>query len=230
MNKLILFFIGVFLLVAGCSSSVLVEDFQAGFEEQKSIYDIEYNTGERTPIQLANLSVTKEIIDQYPELGDKRVGLGLTNRILENFEETGFFRYTEEKEDILNQMIDKWELSDAGLATEGTEINTGTLVLPKYFVYAELYEFSVSTEEVVDKFNTITRNTTRVGFQIRLVSVENGEYIIASGLGESTQTGLGFLTNPDMNFDQSTVGMSTQKALETATVTLIRRAQRRGWL
>ena len=230
MNKLVLFFIGVFLLIAGCSSSVLVEDFQAGFEEQKSIYDIEYNTGERTPIQLANLSVTKEIIDQYPELGDKRVGLGLTNRILENFEETGFFRYTEEKEDILNQMIDKWELSDAGLATEGTEIKTGTLVLPKYFVYAELYEFSVSTEEVVDKFNTITRNTTRVGFQIRLVSVENGEYIIASGLGESTQTGLGFLTNPEMNFDQSTVGMSTQKSLETATVTLIRRAQRRGWL
>ena len=230
MNKLILFFIGGFLLVAGCSSSVLVEDFQAGFEEQKSIYDIEYNTGERTPIQLANLSVTKEIIDQYPELGDKRVGLGLTNRILENFEETGFFRYTEEKEDILNQMIDKWELSDAGLATEGTEINTGTLVLPKYFVYAELYEFSVSTEEVVDKFNTITRNTTRVGFQIRLVSVENGEYIIASGLGESTQTGLGFLANPEMNFDQSTVGMSTQKSLETATVNLIRRAQRRGWL
>jgi len=33
-----------------------------------------------------------------------------------------------------------------------------------------------------------------------------------------------------MNFDQSTVGMSTQKALETATVNLIRRAQRRGWL
>ena len=230
MNKLILLFISIFIILTGCSSSVLVEDFQAGFEEQKSIYDIEYNTGDRTPIQLANLSVTKDIIDQYPELGDKRVGLGLTNRILENFEETGFFRYTEEKEDILNQMIDKWELSDAGLATEGTEINSGTLVLPKYFVYAELYEFSVSTEEVVDKFNTITRNSTRVGFQIRLVSVENGEYIIASGLGESTQTGLCFLANPEMNFDQSTVGISTQKSLETATVNLIRRAQKRGWL
>lgn len=230
MNKVILFFTGVFLLITGCSSSVLVEDFQAGYEEQKSIYDVEYNTGERTPIQLANLSVTKEIIQQYPELGDKRVGLGLTNRILENFEETGFFRYTEEKDEILNQMIDKWELSDAGLATEDTGLKTGTLVLPKYFVYAELYEFSVSTEEVVDKFNTMTQNTTRVGFQIRLVSVENGEFVIASGLGESTQTGLGFFANPEMNFDQSTVGMSTQKALETATVNLIRRAQRRGWL
>ena len=63
-----------------------------------------------------------------------------------------------------------------------------------------------------------------------MVSVENGEYLIASGLGSTTQTGLGFLANPDMNFDQSTVGMSTQKALETATVTLIQRAKRRGWL
>ena len=230
MNKFVLFFTGVFLLITGCSSSVLVEDFQAGYEEQKSIYDVEYNTGERTPIQLANLSVTKEIIQQYPELGDKRVGLGLTNPIIENFEEMAIFGYKEEKDGIVNHIIDKGELSDAGLATEDTGLETGTLVLPKYFVYAELYEFSVSTEEIVDKFNTMTQNTTRVGFQIRLVSVENGEFIIASGLGESTQTGLGFLANPDMNFDQSTVGMSTQKALETATVNLIRRAQRRGWL
>ena len=228
MKKLL--FLTFALLVSTCASSVVVEDFQAGYEEQKSIYDVEYNTGERTPIQLANLSVTKEIIQQYPELGDKRVGLGLTNRILENFEETGFFRYTEEKDDILNQMIDKWELSDAGLAAEGTELNTGTLVLPEFFVYAEIYEFSVETEEVVDKFNTIIQNTTRIGFQIRLVSVENGEYLIASGLGEATQTGAGFLANPDMNFAQSTVGIATQRSLETATVNLIRRAQRRGFL
>jgi hypothetical protein len=137
-------------------------------------------------------------------------------------------------------MIDKWELSDAGLAADGSELKTGSIVLPKYFVYAELYEFSVSTEEFVENFNTRIQTSTRVGFQIRMVSVENGEYLIASGLGSTTQTGLGFLAttqtglgflaNPDMNFDQSTVGMSTQKALETATVTLIQRAKRRGWL
>ena len=135
-----------------------------------------------------------------------------------------------EQTDILNQMIDKWELSDAGLAADGSELKTGSIVLPKYFVYAELYEFSVSTEEFVENFNTRIQTSTRVGFQIRMVSVENGEYLIASGLGSTTQTGLGFLANPDMNFDQSTVGMSTQKALETATVTLIQRAKRRGWL
>ena len=225
-----LFLLSLAFLVSSCASNVTVENYEADFESQKSIYDVEYNTGERTPIQLANLSVTGDIIKQYPELGDKRVGLGLTNRILENFEETGFFRYTEEKDEIINSMIDKWELSDAGLGTENTELKTGSIVLPKYFVYAELYEFSVEKEEQVDRFNTSIQNTTRVGFQIRLVSVENGEYIIASGLGEATQKGEGFLANPDMDFAQSTVGISTQKALETATVNLIKRAQRRGWL
>lgn len=225
-----LFILPIAFLLSSCASTVTVENFEADYESQKSIYDVEYNTGERTPIQLANLSVTKEVLDTYPGLADKRVGLGLTNRILENFEETGFFRYTEEKEEILNSMIDKWELSDAGLAAGGTEIKTGTLVLPKYFVYAELYEFSVEREEAVDKLSTFIQNTTRVGFQIRLVSVENGEYIVASGLGEATQKGEGFLANPEMEFAESTVGIATQKSLETATVNLIKRAQRRGWL
>ena len=229
MKKLLLL-LSLAFLVSSCASNVTVENYEAGYEESKSIYDVEYNTGERTPIQLANLSVTGDIIKQYPELGDKRVGLGLTNRILENFEETGFFRYTEEKDEIINSMIDKWELSDAGLGAENTELKTGSIVLPKYFVYAELYEFSTVNEEQVERLNTSIVNTTRVGFQIRLVSVENGEYIVASGLGEATQKGEGFLANPEMNFAQSTVGIATQKSLETATVNLIRRAQRRGWL
>jgi hypothetical protein len=228
MKKLLL--LSLAFLVSSCASNVTVENYEAGYEESKSIYDVEYNTGERTPIQLANLSVTGDIIKQYPELGDKRVGLGLTNRILENFEETGFFRYTEEKDEIINSMIDKWELSDAGLGAENTELKTGSIVLPKYFVYAELYDFSVTREEQVERLNTSIVNTTRVGFQIRLVSVENGEYIVASGLGEATQKGEGFLANPEMDFAQSTVGIATQKSLETATVNLIRRAERRGWL
>jgi hypothetical protein len=149
---------------------------------------------------------------------------------LENFEETGYFRYTEEKEEILNKMLDQWDLSDAGIASKGTELKTGTLVLAKYFVYAELYEFSTSTEESVSGAKSDISNTTIVGFQIRLVSVENGEYIIASGLGRATQRGQGFFANPNMKFDESTVGIATQKALETATVNIINRAKRRGWL
>jgi len=219
-----------FIILSGCASSVTVEKYVTESEAQKSIYDIDYNTGERTPIQVMNISVTKDIVNQYPGLADKRVGLGLTNRILENFEETGYFKYTEEKEEILNKMLDQWDLSDAGIGVAGTELQTGQLVLPKYFVYAELYEFSTSTEEVVERAKSEITNSTIVGFQIRLVSVENGEYIIASGLGNAKQVGQGFFANPNMNFDESTVGIATQKSLETATVNLISRAKRRGWL
>ncbi len=218
------------VILTSCAASVKVETFQAEYERTQSVYDLEYNTGERTPIMVMNISVTGDIIRQYPDLGDKRVGLGLTNRILENFEETGYFRYTEEKEEILNKMLDQWDFSDAGIGAEGTGVQTGQLILPEYFVYAELYEFSTSTQEAVRGARSEIENTTIVGFQIRMVSVENGEFLIASGQGTSTQRGEGFFANPNMQFDQSTVGISTQRALETATVNLIRRAQRRGWL
>lgn len=223
-------FLLTLLFLVGCASSVKVETHQADFEKSKSINDLNYHTGAKTPIMVMNISVTGDILKQYPGLADKRVGLGLTNRILENFEETGFFRYTEEKEEILAKMLDQWDFSDAGIGAEGTGVQTGQLVLPKYFVYAELYEFSTSTQESVLRGRSEVENTTIVGFQIRLVSVENGEFLIASGQGRSTQKGEGFFTNPNMQFDQSTVGISTQRALETATVNLINRAQRRGWL
>lgn len=219
-----------FIFLTGCASSVKVESHQADFERSRSINDLEYYTGEKTPIMVMNISVTGDIVKQYPGLADKRVGLGLTNRILENFEETGYFRYTEEKDEILNKMLDQWDFSDAGIGAEGTGVETGQLILPEYFVYAELYEFSTSTEETIVRGRSEIENTTIVGFQIRLVSVSTGEFIIASGQGRATQRGEGFFANPNMQFDQSTVGISTQRALETATVNLINRAKRRNWL
>jgi hypothetical protein len=228
MKKLLLILSIIFL--AGCASSVKVESHQADFERSRSINDLDYHTGEKTPIMVMNISVTGDIVRQYPGLADKRVGLGLTNRILENFEETGYFRYTEEKDEILNKMLDQWDFSDAGIGAEGTGVQTGSLILPTYFVYAELYEFSTSTEESIVRGRSEIENTTIVGFQIRLVSVATGEFIIASGQGRATQRGEGFFANPNMQFDQSTVGIATQKALETATVNLINRSKRRGWL
>jgi uncharacterized protein YceK len=48
MKKLTLLLIGMIFL-GGCSSSVLVEDFQADYEKQQSIYDIEYRRKRRYP-------------------------------------------------------------------------------------------------------------------------------------------------------------------------------------
>ena len=99
--------IGVLLVVGGllfvgtmatsCKSSVGVQQYQADFEKAEPLNTIPPYTGERQIVQLSKLNVNKELWDMFPELRDKRVGMGVSNRIIENFETTGRFKYAEEK-------------------------------------------------------------------------------------------------------------------------------------
>jgi hypothetical protein len=57
--------------------------------------------------------------------------------------------------------------------------------------------------------------TTRLGLQVRFVDAESGQIRVGSGMGEATQYGQSFLKSLEMKFAQSTVGISTRKALET---------------
>ena len=50
----------------------------------------------------------------YPELKDKRVGLGLTNIVLEYLEYTNRFVFTEDKLEIKEKMIAQFKASDKG--------------------------------------------------------------------------------------------------------------------
>ncbi len=67
------------------------------------------------------------------------------------------------------------------------------------------------------------RNTTIIGLQIRLVNVETGGYIPASGTGEATTTAESVWVTADVPFDQTTVGIASQKAVEAAIRNLIKR-------
>ena len=231
--------IGVLLVVGGllfvgtmatsCKSSVGVQQYQADFEKAEPLNTIPAYTGERQIIQLSKLNVNKELWDMFPELRDKRVGMGVSNRIIENFETTGRFKYAEEKEAIQNQMLDAWETELNGLSNGETKLKMEGIAVPKYVVYAEIYDFSVSYAETYDKGKVNKSNTTIIGIQIRMVNVDNGQYIVASGQGTSTQVGEGFFKNPQMGFDGSTVGVATQRALEVATVNLVKRMEQYGW-
>ena len=231
--------IGVLLVVGGllfvgtmatsCKSSVGVQQYQADFEKAEPLNTIPAYTGEKQIIQLSKLNVNKELWDMFPELRDKRVGMGVSNRIIENFETTGRFKYAEEKEAIQNQMLDAWETELNGLSNGETKLKMEGIAVPKYVVYAEIYDFSVSYAETYDKGKLNKSNTTIIGIQIRMVNVDNGQYIVASGQGTSTQVGEGFFKNPQMGFDGSTVGVATQRALEVATVNLVKRMEQYGW-
>jgi hypothetical protein len=229
-----LLFVAISLLFVGgmatsCKSSVGVVQYQADFEKAEELNTLPIYTGERQIIQLSKLNVNKELWEMFPELRDKRVGLGVSNRIIENFEQTGRFSYAEEKEAIQNQMLDAWETELNGLGDGQTELKMEGIALPKYIVYAEIYDFAVSYAETYNKGKLNKSNTTIIGIQIRMVNVDNGQYIVASGQGTSTQVGEGFFKNPQMGFDGSTVGISTQRALEVATVNLVKRMEAYGW-
>jgi hypothetical protein len=159
----------------------------------------------------------------YPELKDKRVGLGVTNIVIEFLEMTGRFVFTEDKKEIKERMINQFKASDKGF-TENKVDGRGKIKLAKYFVYIEIYDFSVSEDEVL-KVNgkATTTQTTRLGMQVKFVDAESGEVIVGSGLGEASTVKMSSILDDvtDVKFNQSTIGISTKKALETASSRVI---------
>ena len=233
MKHILSLFITMFLL--GCATSSVeaqsgktkVQSKIASYEAEKTLDDIKWFDGEPEGIQLIQISINENILNAYPELRDKRVGFGMTNRIIEVLEEAGRFYFVEEKDEVINKMVQEWERSVSGLLEE--ELNVGKFATTKWFAYAEVYDFAVSNQEEIKRRKAKITNTTMIGIQVRLVNVETGRYITGSGLGTSAKEGEGVLKNLDMSFDQSTVSFATTGAVITAVANVLRRLEKRGW-
>ena len=219
-------------LLAQPVGSVKTEQYQADFEKKQSIDVVsDYDDTIQVPIQLLKIGINAELYELYPELKDKRVGLGVTNIVIEFLEMTNRFKFTEEREEIKQRMIAQDKASDKGISSNKIEVK-GNIILAKYFVYIEVYDFSVSDDEQV-KLNGVskTTQTTRLGLQIKFVDAETGTVIVGSGLGEAstikTESILGDISD-DVKFNQSTIGTSTKKSLETAASRVITRLIAKG--
>ena len=212
--------------------SVKTESYQASFEKTQSIDSVSnYTDTIQVPIQLLKIGINAELYELYPELKDKRVGLGVTNIVIEYLEMTGRFVFTEEKEEIKQRMIAKDKASDKGVSSNKIEVK-GNVVLAKYFVYIEVYDFSVSEDEVV-KINgeQKTTQTTRLGLQIKFVDAETSEVLVGSGLGEASTIKTESILDgveDGVKFNQSTIGITTKKALETASSRVVTRMIKKG--
>ena len=209
------------------SGKTKIQSKIASYEAEKTLDDIKWFDGEPVGIQLIQISINENILNAYPELRDKRVGFGMTNRIIEVLEEAGRFYFVEEKDEVINKMVKEWERSVSGLLEE--ELNVGKFATTKWFAYAEVYDFAVSNQEEIKRRKAKIKNTTMIGIQVRLVNVETGRYITGSGLGTSAKEGEGVLKNLDMSFDQSTVSFATTGAVITAVANVLRRLEKRGW-
>ena len=229
--KLIILFILSSTMSHAQVAEIKAETYQAEFEKRKSIDDVSDYWGPMIPIALINISASDVVYEMWPELKDARIGLGVTNMVIEYLDWTNRFEFVEEKDEIKDRMKTQWVASRKGVS-ENQVYGLGKIKLANYFVTIEIYDFSVSEDEVIAIKDGVTqKQITRLGLQVRFTNAENGTYFVGSGLGEATtvkKTG-GLLADiEEIDFRQSAIGVTTRKALETASARIVARMIRKG--
>ncbi|MCE5249304.1 CsgG/HfaB family protein [bacterium] len=213
------------VLISGCASVSTEKgpETQARKTLKQKGFTFPPYSGPKKRIQVVRFGIPADVASKYPELADKRVGWGLCNRIVDGLWQTNRFEFIEEKEEILQKMLDQWQLSSAGIVTEETAIEQGSLKAPQYLVYAEVFDFGVSHSEQIVGVAAKQMDTTVIGVQIRMVDVATGQYIPASATGEAKTSGVGIWASVNLEFDQTTVGLASQDAVNEAIISLINR-------
>ena len=210
--------------------SVKTEVYQADFEKKQSLAMVSDYTGDVViPIQILKIGINEELYEMYPELKDKRVGLGVSNIVLEYLESTNRFKFTEDREEIKQKMIAQHIASSKSIS-ENKIVVKGNVILAKYFVYIEVYDFSIGEDEEVSTSGAEIRQKTILGLQVRFVDAQSGEIITGSGSGEAVTVKKASLLDglDDIKFNQSTIGVSTKKSLETASSRVVSKMIKKG--
>jgi len=218
--------------VAQTIGSTKTEQFKASFETKSDISQFMNYDGPQIPIQLLKCGISEEMYEQYPELKEKRVGLGVANITLEYLDNLNRFTFTEDKTEIKNRMVKQFQASQAGISQDKLD-GRGKIRLAHYFVEIECYDYSVSEDEEVNLKNGVKNlMVTRIGLQVRFTDAENGTIIAASGLGEAKTTReLTFLSDATVDpvkFNQSTISIATKKALDIACANILNKMVKKG--
>jgi len=215
------------VVVAQTIGSTKTEQYKACFETKIDISQYLDYDGPTIPIQILKCGIGDEVYEQYPELKEKKVGLGVANITLEYLENLNRFTFTEDKTEIKNRMVKQFQASQAGISQDKLD-GRGKIRLAHYFVEIEVYDWSVSDDEEINLSNGVKNQmVTRLGLQVRFTNAETGEIIAASGLGEAKTTReLTFLSDATIDpvkFNQSTVSIATKKALDIACARILAR-------
>ena len=231
MKYFIVFLLGLNVAFGQVLGKTTTEDYTAGFESRESIWSIPEYNGDPVTVALLNIGVSDEVLSQYPELGDYRVGLGLTNITVAFLDETFRFEFVETKDEIKDRMVTQYKASQKGFTANQINIK-GKIMLANYFCYIEVYDFSISEDESISLKDGVKSNlVTRLGLQVKMVDAETGLYMTGSGLGKATTTREMTLLNnenlEEIKFNQSSIGTATKKALETGVAKVVKRMIRK---
>jgi hypothetical protein len=212
--------------------STKTEQYKASFETAIDISQFMDYEGKQIPIQILKAGISDEMYEMYPELKEKRVGLGVANISMEYLENLNRFKFTEDKTEIKNRMVKQFQASQAGISENQLD-GFGKINLAEYFVTIECYDYSISEDETVNlKDGVKNMMVTRIGLQVRFTNAETGVVFGASGLGEAVTTReltlLSDATVDPVKFNQSTISIATKKALDIACARILDRMIKKG--
>ena len=229
---LLIVFMMSYTLVAQTVGTTKTEQYKASFETAIDISQFLDYEGRQIPIQILKAGISDEMYELYPELKEKRVGLGVANISMEYLENLNRFKFTEDKTEIKNRMVKQFQASQAGISENQLD-GFGKINLAEYFVTIECYDYSISEDETVNlKDGVKNMVVTRIGLQVRFTNAETGVVFGASGLGEATTTReltlLSDATVDEVKFNQSTISIATKKALDIACARILDRMIKKG--
>ena len=214
MKKLLLLSLMV-LIALGCAASVSTEQYVGEYEKQKSLDEVEITKVDG--LKIVEVKFNKDVEERYPELGEKRVAFGLTQELQNVVSYVGRFNLIEADRDMQLAMLNDLKANNAKIDKA------------KYWGYVTIYDFAQNLKEEIKGGKVETINETIVGIQVKMVNLENTQYVVGSGQGRASTIGKGFLMNPDMSWNQSSLSSASNKAMETAVVNVIKAIDRKGW-
>ena len=146
-------FLSLFLLsnvaVGQVVGKTQTEQYKASFETKVDISELMDYDGPTIPVQILKCGISDEILEQYPELKEKKVGLGVANISMEYLENLNRFTFTEDKTEIKNRMVKQFQASQSGITADNLD-GRGKIRLARYFVSIECYDYSVSEDETIN--------------------------------------------------------------------------------
>jgi curli biogenesis system outer membrane secretion channel CsgG len=216
------------LLGGGCASSVGPYSVTQPISPEVESIKFPAYRGPQRKIQVVQINIPADDIKRYPELGEKRVGFGLSNILVETLFDTGRFAFLEDKEQILRRLVELWEMTEDGILVKNPATPDTGLHAPDFLVYAEVFDFvACSPVESIGRVNKQLSCVTSVGVQVRIANTATGEYIPGSAEGQYVHTvRLSLFGDSRLAFDQSAVGKATLKATQYAVLKALERFDR----
>lgn len=174
--------LGAFLFFASCATTRAMDDGPAEKKAQCPA-DIKFPpySGEKTPLAVLPMGLSKIAAERYPQLLERSVGMGVHNVLNEDLYETGRFRLVEADESVIEKVFKQQWLAASGAVDESTAVELGKILGARKVIYGEVFDYSEGKTERTTGFSTKTTPCIRVGIQVRLTDVETLEYIPGSG-------------------------------------------------